>query len=132
VNGHRNVARSSSGAALTDPTRLAAFTDALGNWRFTDYVQFELNETAYRWLKRELDGITLKDIARLMYEFVEAGGQVDEVRETRPEWKDDYEFHYDLRIAIQDKLVYIECRLHHQIPLIPDESWILVVNIHDP
>lgn len=119
-------------AVLTDTTRLAAFTDALGNWQFTGYIQFELSETAYRWLRCEFEGIGLKDIGRLMYEFVQDGGPIDEVRETRPEWRDDYEFHYDLRFEIRGKPVYIECRLHHQIPLVLDESWILVVNIHDP
>jgi hypothetical protein len=73
--------------------------------------------------------VKYREIGRLMYEYVAAGGQIDEVRETRPQWS-DYEFHYDLRFTIASKSVYIETRLHHRLPFVPDESWILVVNIH--
>lgn len=118
-------------APLTDPTRLEAYKDALGNWSFGDYIEFRLTETAYRWIKRELDNISLKEIGRLMYEYVEAGGEIDEVRETRPEWSDQYEFHHDLRFTIQDQPVYIETRLKYQIPVVPDDSTILVVNIRE-
>ncbi|MGM0489536.1 MAG: hypothetical protein ACQESR_22595 [Planctomycetota bacterium] len=117
-------------APLTDPTRLAAYKDALGNWNF-GYIQFELTETARNWVKCELSNITLKEIGRLMHDYVNRGGEIDEVRETRPEWC-DYEFHYDLRFTIQDKPVYIESRLNHTGRFIPDESTVLVVNIHAP
>ena len=65
-----------------------------------------------------------------MYEHVAAGGEIDEVPETRPEWSDLYEFHHDLRLTIHDKAVYIETRLNYRLPVAPDESWILVVNVH--
>jgi hypothetical protein len=61
---------------------------------------------------------------------VASGGQIDDVRETRPEWRDQHEFHYDLRFTIQDQPVYVETRLNYREPFAPDESWILVVNIH--
>ena len=118
-------------APLTDPTRLEAYKDALGNWSPKGFIQFELTEMAYEWIKRELNNISLKEIRRLMYEHVEAGGEIDEVRETRREWS-DYEFHYDLRFTIQDKPVYIESRLNYKLPFVPDQSTILVVNIHAP
>ncbi len=117
---------------LTDPDRLAAYKDALGNWNCTGYIQFELTERTYRWLRQELGGITLKDIARLMFEHVDAGGVIDEVPETRPEWSDLYEYHYDLRLTILNKSVCIETRLQYRLPVVADESWILVVNIHEP
>ena len=97
---------------LTDPDRLAAYEDALRNWNVTDYVQFDLTEQAFRWLRRELGNITLKEIGRLMYEHVAAAGKINEVRETRPEWSDRYEYHWDLRFDIQNRPVYIETRLH--------------------
>ena len=118
-------------APLTDPIRLQAYKDALANWSFDGYIQFELTEAAFQWIRRELDAVTLNDIGRLMYEYVEAGGVIDEVRETRPEWS-DHEYHYDLRFTIQDKRIYIESRLYFRLPLDPDESSILVVNIHAP
>lgn len=117
---------------LTDPDRLAAYGDVLRNWNVTDYIQFDLTEQAFRWIRRELGNITLKEIGRLMYEYVAAAGKVDEVPETRPEWSDRHEYHWDLRFVIQDKPVYIETRLRYRLPIVPDESWILVVNIHEP
>jgi hypothetical protein len=36
-----------------------------------------------------------------MYEHVLHGGEIDEIPEKRPEWADEYEFHYDLRFNIQ-------------------------------
>jgi hypothetical protein len=66
-----------------------------------------------------------------MSEYVRAGGEIDEVPETRREWSDQYEFHHDLRLTIQKKRVYIETRLNYRLPVVVDESWILVVNIHE-
>ena len=105
--------------------------DALGNWNYEGYIRFELTEAAYRWIRGEFESISLKEIGRLMYEYVEGGGEIDEVRESRPEWS-VYEFHYDLRFTIQDKRVYIESRLDYREPFVSDESSILVVNIHAP
>ncbi len=119
-------------APLTDPERLAAYKDALGNWSITDYIQYELTERAYKWIKRELHSIALRDISRLMFQFVSGGGEIDEVAETRPEWSEIYEFHYDLRMPIHGKIVYIETRLTYRLPVVDDESWILVVNVHEP
>ena len=66
-----------------------------------------------------------------MHEHVVNGGAIDEQREGRYPWSGEYEFHYDLRFSIE-KPVYIETRLHYRLPIVPDESWILVVNIHAP
>lgn len=118
-------------APLSDPERLAAYTDALSNWSFSGFIRFELTESAFNWLKREIGNISLKEIARLMHEYVAAGGEIDEVAETRPEWS-DYEFHYDLRLTIQDVPVYLESRLSYRLPVVPDESTVTVVNIHAP
>ena len=118
-------------ARLSDVTRLAAYQDALANWAFTDYVQFELTEKAHRWIRRELGNVTLRDISRLMHEFVVAGGEIDEAPETRPEWSGLHEFHFDLRFEIAGRRVYIETRLQYRVPLVADESWIQVVNIHE-
>lgn len=119
-------------APLTDPERFKAYKDAAANWRFEGFVSFQLSETAYRWLRTELDDISTKELARLICEYVHSGGEVDEVRETREIWRDEYEFHHDLRLTIQGKRVYIETRLLFSPPFKPDESSILVVNIHAP
>lgn len=116
---------------LNDPERLAAYKDALSNWNITDYVRFELTEQAHRWLRGNVGDVTLRDLSRLMHEYVDGGGAVDEVPETRPEWADEYSFHYDLRMMLGGKAVYIETRLHYRLPVVVDESWILVVNVHE-
>ena len=118
-------------APIADPIRLQAYKDALKEWRNKTYVQFNLTEQAYRWIKTELDGISTREIARLIFEYVSSGGEIDEQLETRPEWS-DYEFHHDFRFTIQDKPVYIETRLHCKPIFVPNDSWIDVVNIHAP
>jgi len=115
---------------LIDPDRLAAYRGALSNWAVTGYIQFDLTEEAHGWIRRELGNITLKEIGRLMHEYIAAGGEIDETPETRPEWSDQYEFHHDLRLTINETSVYVETRLHWRLPVVPDESWILVVNVH--
>ena len=115
---------------LTDPDRLVAYRDALKNWSVSQYIQFDLTEQAHRFLRSELNDITLRDIGRLMYEHVESGGEIDEAQETRPGWFDQWEFHWDLRLTIDGVPVYIETRLNYRLPVVPDDSWILVVNIH--
>jgi hypothetical protein len=117
-------------APLTDSLRLQAYTDALQNWAVTGYIQFALNEEAIQWIHSEFGNISLKEIGRLMYQYVARGGEIDEVRETRSEWKEQHEFHYDLRFTIHEKIVYVETRLNFREPLVADDSWILVVNIH--
>ena len=118
-------------SSLNDPDRLTAYKDALSNWSVRKYIQFELSEESHRWVRRELGGITLREIGRLMYEFVAAGGGIDEQAETRENWQDQHEFHYDLRFSINNRAVYIETRLNYRLPVTPDDSWILVVNIHE-
>lgn len=116
---------------LTDPERLAAYADALGNWSVSDFIQFDLTEQSYRWIRGNL-GIPLRDISYLMYAHVAGGGVIDEQPETRPIWSDQWEFHWDLRFWINGMLTYIETRLNYRLPVVPDESWILVVNVHAP
>jgi hypothetical protein len=118
--------------SLTDPERLQAYLNALGNWSFGGYVIFDLTQQAIDWMHREFPNISVRDLARLMHEYVESGGEIDEVRETRPEWSDKHEFHYDLRFVALDKPVYVETRLIYCKPFVPDEPTIEVVNVHAP
>ena len=118
-------------AALVDPIRLAAYKDALCNWRVSGYVDFDLTDTAYNWLRGNFGNITLLEIKRLMHAFVMKGGVINEVQERRSNWT-MHEYHYDLRFLIRNKPVYIETRLFYREPLVLDESTILIVNIHSP
>jgi hypothetical protein len=112
---------------------LAIKNTLLANWKYSDYIQFELTEQSHRWIRTELDNVSLGEIKQLMYEYIfEDGGEIDEQVETREQWSDRYEYHHDLRFGIQDKNVYIETRLNDWNPFVPDNPWILVVNIHAP
>lgn len=62
-----------------------------------------------------------------MFRHVNAGGEIDEVKESRPEWSDRW-FHYDFRIPIEGRLLYIEMIL---IEDDPDDPTVHVVSIHD-
>ena len=117
---------------LTDPERLAAYRDALGNWKYDGFIQFELTDQSLQWIRQELKEVLLKEIGRLMHEYVVSGGIIDEVPEKREDWSEQHEFHHDLRFTIEGKSTYIETRLNYRLPIVRDESWILVVNIHAP
>jgi hypothetical protein len=116
---------------LTDPDRLAAFLDAMRNWAIRGYIEFDLSSTARKYVRETLGIGSLDELSRLMHQFVTTGGCVDEIRELRPEWCPKWEFHYDLRIQVNNRVVYIETRLIYRLPVVADESSILVVNIHD-
>jgi hypothetical protein len=119
-------------APLTDPERLQAYRNALSNWAFEGFMRHEMSDQSYLWIRRELRNIRLRELFRLMHEYVAAGGEIDEVRETRPEWSGEYEYHYALRFTVLGKAVYIETRLKYQPPFVPDEPTIHVVSIHAP
>ena len=115
-------------APLTDPVRRRAYQNALANWSFTDFVRWK--KVAAQWVYRELPGWKLKAIAEQMHLHVAAGGVIDEQPETREEWL-EYEFHYDLRIRIDNRRIYIETLLSYDNPDDPDDPTIRVVSIHD-
>jgi len=115
-------------APLADPTLLTAYQNALRNHRFEGYVNW--TELPARWVRRELEGLTTSRAAELMHDFVMSGGEIDQVRETRPEWR-RHEYHYDLRFEIGGRRVYVETRLEFDDPTDPDDPVIHVVSIHD-
>ena len=116
-------------APLTDPTLLAAYTNALRNsLRYSGYVNWK--ERPQSWVRKELDGLTTDAVAELMYGHVRSGREIDQVPERRPEWS-QYGYHYDLRFDIGGRKIYVETRLRFDDPTDPDDPVITVVNIHD-
>ncbi len=112
-------------AALTDPVILAQYRGVLSNWNYEGYVLWK--ETAQEWVLRHLQPLTTKQLAQLMHQYVESGGEIDQVPEQRPEWN-IYPFHYDLRLPIGNRLIYVETILLDDEP---DDPTIKVVSIHD-
>lgn len=74
-----------------------------------------------------LSGVTFRELAHAMSDYVESGGTVDQQPETREPWCERYDYHYDLRIRMEGKLVYVET----VFPDWEDDPSVLVVNVHD-
>ena|SRR5437762_6025708 len=110
---------------LTDPVILAQFKQVLAEWNCTGYVTAK--EVARHWITNHLGGLDLKDVAQAMYDFVAGGGVPDQVKETRPQW-DVWPFHYDFRLTLAGKKVYIETILQDDDP---NDPTLEIVSIHD-
>jgi hypothetical protein len=110
---------------LDDPDILKCLKAILSNWHVTDYVTAK--EEALEWAGKNLPRFSLKALAKLMNEYVNAGGAIDQVRETRPEW-DDWPFHYDFRVSWSGRLLYIETILVDDDPTDP---YLRIVRIKD-
>ena len=61
---------------LTDPAILAQFQAVLANWNYTGYVTAK--DVARAWIAKNLGGLTLKQVAKAMNDFVAAGGIIDQ------------------------------------------------------
>jgi hypothetical protein len=110
---------------LTDPAILAQFRAVLANWNYTGYVTAK--DTAVEWIANNLGGLTLRDMARAMHDFLQAGGGIDQQPETRPEWS-VWPFHYDFRLQLAGRNLYIETILQDDNP---NDPTIHIVSIHD-
>ena len=115
-------------APLKDPELLAAYKNALANRGFHDYINW--TGVALDWLARNIEGYTPQGIVELIYEYVQSGGEIDQVPEKRPEWI-KHDFHYDFRFDVGGRRVYVETRLFCDDPSDPDDPTILIANVHD-
>jgi hypothetical protein len=104
---------------------LAQFQAVLANWNYTGYVTAK--ELALKWIADNLGGLTLKDVAKAMCQFCQEGGVPDQVRETREEYS-IWPFHYDFRLPLAGRTVYLEVILQDDDPKDPT---IHLVSIHD-
>ena len=110
---------------LTDRVIIAQFLTVLANWNYTGYVTAK--DVALDWITNELGGLTLKDVAKAMHVFLQIGGVIDQIPETRPEWN-LWPFHYDFRLSLASRDVYIEVILQDDDPSDPT---IQIVSMHD-
>jgi hypothetical protein len=110
---------------ITDPDAFERYKIILSYWTFRGYIQWK--RVAREWLDKELPNYTAEAIHELMHNHVAAGGAVDQVIETRPEYV-AYRFHYDFRLPISGRRVYIETVFIEDDD--PDPT-IRVVSIHD-
>jgi len=112
-------------APLTDQAVIAHFVDALREWRCEGFVVWK--PVAAEWVRNNLEGHTPNEIAKLMHEYVEAGGEIDQVRERRSDWEDSNQFHFDFRPSLGGRRLYIETTLR----MTSTGPVVRVVSIHD-
>jgi hypothetical protein len=110
---------------LTDPLILAPFRKVLAEWNCTGYVT--VKAAAQHWIASNLGETDSKDIAKAMFEFLQLGGVIDQVKETRPEWN-NWPYHYDFRLPLAGRELYIETILLEDDP---NDPTIEIVSIHD-
>jgi len=96
--------------------------------RDPDYVGFK--KRVQEWLRNELAEYTLLGICRVLHEYVEGGGAIDEQTENRPEYA-HFRFHFDLRVPIGGRRIYFETVLEFEDADDEDDLTIVVVNAHD-
>ncbi len=108
------------------PSTRLRYVEALSGWKSPgDSVQWR--KITKDWLLQNLE-MGHVEAGERMFKYLKAGGKLDEVREVREGYRDRHEFHYDLRIEIQGKIVYFETRLVQESRLQPAE--IHVVSVH--
>ena len=109
---------------LTDPSILKQIVAALEASEGCDHVVW--HESAQRELKRDAPRLSQRAVNKAMRELARAGN-VDQARETRPEWMKSSDFHYDFRMKIAGYRVYVETILINDAPSHPE---LFVVSFH--
>ena len=112
-------------APLANREILAAFREALREWKCEGYVVW-LRRPG-EWLRKNIENEDIRSVSKMMHEYFEAGGKIDQAPERREPWRDRYEFHYDFRFSIAGRKIYIETVLD----LTSTGPTVTVVNMHD-
>ena len=94
--------------------------------RFSDYIVWK--RLPQEWLAREFPNFTLRAMNEAMQRYVASGGVIDQVEERRPEFL-SWRFHYDLRLPMSNRRIYIETVFRQAEDI--DDCVIFVVNVHD-
>jgi hypothetical protein len=92
----------------------------------TGYIQWR--NLPLEWLSKNLPNVGVKLIHELMASHVAGGGEIDQVLERRPEYV-SWRFHYDLRMPVSNRRVYVETVFMDEPD--PDDCTIWIVNMHD-
>lgn len=110
---------------LTDPELLARLLEALKQWNCEGYIQWKGRPA--EWLRENLPNLTQRAIGQLMYEHVSSGGEIDQIRENYEGYRESHPYHYDFRILVIDRMIYVET-VFDEMKMGPT---VTVVNIHD-
>jgi hypothetical protein len=112
-------------APLTDPTLIALIREALSEWKIVGFVVWK--PLAREWLAKNLTGQTQESVTYLLHQHVDAGGIIDRQVETRELHRDRYREHFDFRLLIGGRKIYIESTLDQT----STGPIVTIVNIHD-
>ncbi len=114
-------------AAPINPATRERYLAALSDWHGEVGVRF--NKRSRDYVLGEL-GLTTTRVGELLHEYVKmTAGTPHEVRETREGYRGRYDFHYDLRLDIAGRRVYVETVLDEESRRQP--PFIQVVNMKD-
>ena len=91
---------------LRDPDTLSKFLEALKEWNCDGYIQWKRRPA--EWLRKNLQSCSQKAIGQAMYDHVVNGGEIDQVKENYEGYRDTHPYHYDFRIPIDGRLIYVE------------------------
>ena len=79
------------------------------------------------WVSENLDGCTPDGIVYIIQEHIATDGEIDRAEDTRNEFRHLHPYHYDFRISICGRFIYVETLL--------DETRmgprVTIVSIHD-
>ena len=110
---------------LRDEDVRGKFLEVLKEWNCDGYIQWKRRPAD--WLRGNLQSCSQKTIGQALYHHVVSGGEIDQVKENYEGYRDTHPYHYDFRIPIEARLIYVETVL--------DETkmgpTITVVNIKD-
>src|ERR1700678_3750548 len=96
-------------ARLADPDVLAGYQKELCEWTIEGYV--ELQGRALEGLRSAVVGVTAKEFKAALYCYVfEENGEIDRIKEEREQWREIWEWHYDLRPTINCVKLHVETR----------------------
>ncbi len=98
----------------------------LSLWKFSGYINWKA--PAREFVEKNLEGYSTKGIAELMHLHARAGGKIDQVAETREVWRDLHQYHYDFRLEIDGRRIYVETVFHEEAD--KDDCEIHVVSTH--
>lgn len=111
----------------SDQAALSRYRNVLANFgRVTGYVQWK--RVPVQWLADNLPEATVRYVNEKISEHAKAGGHIDQVEERRLEYV-DWRFHYDLRLQILNRKIYVETVFDDADDL--EECTIWIVSLHD-
>jgi hypothetical protein len=116
-------------ARLTDSEVVARYKQALMDWQCTGAI-LPKGQRVLDGLRTTLGEVDWRSFTEALFTFVcNEDGEIDRVKEEREPWREQWEYHYDLRPTINGVKLYVETVLHPESFSSRDDPVIYVVQI---